>query len=101
MSLDYSNPNWQSIRETLGLSPSFVADQVGVSRQFIYMIEAYSKKPSQKNKEKLIEFYTEKLIDYHKSLLKKAKHVDMLLTALSISSEFKKEQNQCLTTDYR
>ena len=61
MALDYSQLNWGHYLDRTGLSDSFVAEKVGVSRMAINKFRRGEKKPSRATGEKMALLFKEHL----------------------------------------
>lgn len=91
MPLDYSQLNWGHYLERTGLSDSFVAEKVGVTRMAINKIRRGEKNPGKSTGEKMAVLFKEHLqaqAAYHD---KQAKQSTML--QIGIDVYLKKEQS--------
>jgi transcriptional regulator with XRE-family HTH domain len=82
MALDYSQLNWGHYLDRTGLSDSFVAEKVGVSRMAINKFRRGEKKPSRATGEKMALLFKEHLqaqAQYHE---KQAKQDFMLIVGI-------------------
>lgn len=82
MALDFTQLNWGHYLDRTGLSDSFVAEKVGVTRMAINKIRRGEKKPSRATGEKMALLFKEHLeaqAAYHE---KQAKQARMLLIGI-------------------
>lgn len=95
MALNYSQLNWGHYLERTGLSDSFVAEKVGVTRMAINKIRRGEKNPGRATGEKMAALFKEHLqaqAEYHE---KQAKNATMLQIGIDIY--LKKEQQNAAT----